>query len=158
MNNIRLNIRNNLKLVQQRGAAVVEFALLLILLLMIVAGIVEFGRTFWYYDALTKATRDGARFLSNARASTTVALDTALQDQAKTMVVNAANSARVPSFSASRVAVSCDPNCNAPTYVTVRISAYPITIGGWIPIFVPTGTTTTWSATLSPYTTMRYMR
>ena len=114
MNNIRLNIRNNLKLVQQRGAAVVEFALLLILLLMIVAGIVEFGRTFWYYDALTKATRDGARFLSNARASTTVALDTALQDQAKTMVVNAANSARVPSFSASRVAVSCDPNSLSP--------------------------------------------
>lgn len=158
MNNIRLNIRNNLKLVQQRGAAVVEFALLLILLLMIVAGIVEFGRTFWYYDALTKATRDGARFLSNARESPNVTLNASHISQARTMVVNAANSARVPSFSASRVAVSCDPNCTAPTYVTVSINAYPITIGGWIPIFVPTGTTTTWSATLSPYTTMRYMR
>ena len=144
---------------KQCGAAVVEFALLLILLLMIVAGIVEFGRTFWYYDALTKATRDGARFLSNARASTTVALDGSLQTQAMTMVVNAANSARVPGFNSSYVTVTCDTACDAtPTYVTVSINAYPITIGGWIPIFVPTGTTTTWSATLSPYTTMRYMR
>jgi Flp pilus assembly protein TadG len=158
MNMIRLNIINNLKLAQQRGAAVVEFALLLILLLMIVAGVIEFGRTFWYYDALTKATRDGARFLSNARASTIVALDPGLQNQAKTMVVNAASLAQVPSFSASDVAVSCDPNCTAPIYVTVSINAYPVTIGGWIPVFVPTGTTTTWSATLSPYTTMRYMR
>lgn len=140
-----------------RGAAAVEFAILLIPLLMIVAGIIEFGRAFWYYDALVKSTRDGARFLSNSRASPALALDSALQDQAKTMVVNAASLAQVPGFLASDVVVSCDPDCNAPTYVTVSINAYPITIGGWIPIVLPTGATT-WNATLSPYTTMRYMR
>jgi len=43
-----------------RGAAVVEFAIVLTLMLLITAGIFEFGRAFEYYDALAKATRDGA--------------------------------------------------------------------------------------------------
>ena len=142
---------------KQRGAAVVEFALLLILLLMIVAGVIEFGRTFWYYDALTKATRDSVRFLSNARASSTVAIDDALKQQAITMVVEAATAANVPNFSEDDVdEVDCDPNCDAPVYLTVRIDAYPVTIGGWIP-FVTSAGATSWGAKLSPSTTMRYM-
>lgn len=158
MNTIRLNNRNNLTLARQRGAAVVELALLLILLLMIVAGIVEFGRTFWYYDALAKATRDGARFLSNAREDTAVALNASHISQAKTMVESAAILAQVPGFNSGYVTVTCDSACGAtPTYVTVSVD-YSVTIGGWIPIFMPTGATTTWSATLSPETTMRYMR
>jgi Flp pilus assembly protein TadG len=160
MNIRRPNMNCNLKLVQQRGVAAVEFALLIILLLMIVAGVIEFGRTFWYYDALTKATRDAARFLSNARVSKDIALDSALINDAETMVMNAATSARVPSTNGNGnydVAITCDTACDVtPTYITVSV-AYQVTIGGWIPIFVPTGTTT-WSATLSPYTTMRYMK
>lgn len=143
-----------------RGSAAVEFALLLIPLLMIVTGIIEFGRTFWYYDALVKGTRDGARFLSISRASPTVALDATLKDQAKNLVVNAANAAKVPNFSAADVAVDCTPaDCVAPDYVTVRIDAYPVKIGGWIPVFVPIPDgAKSWSGTLSPYTAMRYMR
>jgi Flp pilus assembly protein TadG len=158
MNTMQLNnIDANFKLARQRGVAAVEFALLLILLLMIVSGVIEFGRTFWYYDALTKATRDGARFLSDARESTEVALNTTHITTAENMVVDAAISARVSGFDGSHVMVTCDTACDvAPTYITVSV-AYPITIGGWIPIFVPTGTTS-WSATLSPHTTMRYMR
>lgn len=140
----------------QHGAAAIELALLLVLLLMFVAGIVEFGRTFWYYDALTKATRDGARYLSNTRVSTLVALDTATQNQAKQMVVNAATQAQVPSFTTTDVTVTCEPNCDAPVYVIVAINAYPMTIGGWIPILMPVGTAT-WATTLSPSTAMRYM-
>lgn len=139
------------------GAAAVEFAFLIALLLMIVAGIIEFGRAFWYYDALAKATRDGARFLSLARASPSVALDSTLMQQGEQMVVNAANAANVPDFSDADVAVECTPSCTAPTWVTVRIEAYPVTIGGWIPFFLPTGIST-WSSALSPYTSMRYMR
>lgn len=156
MNTTQQKFNCRLGKVKQHGAAVIEFALLLVLLLMFVAGVIEFGRAFWYYDALTKATRDGARYLSNSRVSALVALDTATQDQAKQMVVNAATQAQVPSFTSADVTVSCQPNCDAPVYVTVSINAYPITIGGWIPIFLPIGSTT-WSATLSPSTAMRYM-
>jgi len=152
----QLKFNSRLGLARQQGVAAIEFALLLVLLLMFVAGIVEFGRAFWYYDALTKATRDGARYLSNTRVSALVALDTATQDQAKQMVVNAATQAQVPSFTSADVTVSCEPNCDTPVYVTVAINAYPITIGGWIPIFLPVGSTT-WATTLSPSTAMRYM-
>lgn len=152
----QLKFNSRATLVKQQGAAAIEFALLLVILLMFVAGAIEFGRAFWYYDALTKATRDGARYLSNTRVSALVAIDTATQDQAKQMVVDAAALAQVPSFAAADVTVICEPNCDAPVYVTVAINAYPITIGGWIPIFLPIGTTT-WSTTLSPSTAMRYM-
>ena len=158
MNTFHKNIKNNLAAITQRGAAAVEFALLLIVLLIIVAGIVEFGRTFWYHDALSKATRDGARFLSNERATSTVGLDASLKNEAIAMVVNAADLAKVPDFTGADVAVSCEPNCDAPIYVTVSINAYPISIGRWIPFFVPNDGVTSWNVTLSPSTTMRYMR
>lgn len=163
MGEIKRNIRARRDM---RGVAVVEFALLLFLLLIVVAGIIEFGRTFWYYDALTKATRDGARFLSMSRESTTVALNSAFENNAISMVKNAADMARVPGFLATDVTVICDydagtgtgTDCSTadyiPDYVTVSV-AYPVKIGEWIP-FV-TLVNAPWNATLSPSTTMRYM-
>ncbi len=154
---------------QIRGAAAVEMALLLILLLMIVSGAIEFGRTFWYYDALTKATRDGTRFLStvsvtnmgtSAKTSTTPDC-TNYVPAANSIVYCGAKTAGVPDFLLSHVDVFCDSgtcvNGTKPTNVTVRIHAYQVTIGGWIPVFVPTGTNT-WNASISPSTTMRYMK
>ncbi len=156
---------------EMRGVAVVEFALLISLLLIVVAGVVEFGRTFWYYDALTKATRDGARYLSMTRVSATVALDGTAETNAKTMVKNAADTAKVPNFLVTDIAVDCleivDPDnsdndivtdCSAADYIPdyVKVSlVYPIKIGEWIP-FV-TLMNAPWNVTLSPSTTMRYM-
>jgi len=154
MNMLILN--GNTKPVRQRGAAAVEFALVIVPLLLIIAGIVEFGRTFWYYDALTKSTRDAARYVSNTRVSTSVAVDNDVKDNAKSMVANAVNAAKVPGFSTGYVSVVCDPaDCIAPNYVTVGIVDYPVTIGGWIPIVFYTGNV---NLTLSPATTMRYMK
>ncbi|MCO4860572.1 pilus assembly protein [Cupriavidus sp. WGlv3] len=48
----------------RRGAVAVEFALVLVPLLMLVTGVAEFGRAIYQYNALAKATRDAARFLS----------------------------------------------------------------------------------------------
>lgn len=45
----------------QKGAAVVEFAVILPLLLLIVFGIVEFGLIFYNQAILTNASREGAR-------------------------------------------------------------------------------------------------
>jgi Flp pilus assembly protein TadG len=46
---------------RDRGAAAVEFALLLPVLLMIVFGIVDFGRAYNAQVTLTQAAREGAR-------------------------------------------------------------------------------------------------
>ena len=45
----------------ERGAALVEFALALPLLLVVVAGIVDFGFAFQRYEVITNAAREGAR-------------------------------------------------------------------------------------------------
>lgn len=48
----------------QQGVASVEFAVALPLLLLLLLAIAELGRMLSQYDTLTKATRDGARFLA----------------------------------------------------------------------------------------------
>ena len=45
----------------ERGAAAMEFALVLPLLAALVFGIVDFGRMLWFQEVLVNATRTGAR-------------------------------------------------------------------------------------------------
>jgi len=147
---------------RQRGGAIIEFALVLTLLITIVAGIVDFGRTFWYYDALSKATRNAARTLSvNGVASiASSGVGTARSD-----VNAAAASAGVPSFSTANVAVSClDTNLNtiacadgtAPAGVRVAITGYTMFLGSTIPFLL--GGSTSYTVNLAPGTTMPYMK
>ncbi|MFH1681699.1 MAG: TadE family protein [Candidatus Eisenbacteria bacterium] len=46
---------------RRRGQAVIEFALVLPILLLVLLGITEFGRAFWTLNVLTQAAREGAR-------------------------------------------------------------------------------------------------
>lgn len=132
---------------RQSGAAAVEFAIVIGLLVLITGGIIEFGRVFWYLDALTKATRDGARYLST---SAPLPLDT---NKAKDVVVKAATQAGLPAFDVGKVSIACDGDCNtAPGYVTVAITGYSVAFGSWFVIPLPSGP---WA--LTPHTTMRYM-
>lgn len=152
------------------GAAAVEFAIVISLLVLILGGIIEFGRVLWYLDALTKATRDGARYLSTAAKP----LDSgAAYDKAREIVVKAAKSAAfadqngvwyrgagLPGFDISNVIISCDPSCalpnqvppTTPYYVTVSINNYSVAFGSWFAMPLPSGD---WP--LTPHTTMRYM-
>ena len=45
----------------ERGAQLIEFALVLPLLLLIILGIMDFGLLFQRYEAVTNAAREGAR-------------------------------------------------------------------------------------------------
>lgn len=55
---------------KQRGVAAVEMAFLLVPLIFIVFGITEFGRAFYQYNTVVKATRDAARYLSGQQPGT----------------------------------------------------------------------------------------
>lgn len=46
---------------QQRGATLIEFALVLIIFLTFLLGVVDFARLLWTWNAATEATRWGAR-------------------------------------------------------------------------------------------------
>jgi Flp pilus assembly protein TadG len=50
-----------IKFASQKGAAMVEFALILIPLLLITFGIIEFGMLIYNQQVLTNASREGAR-------------------------------------------------------------------------------------------------
>ncbi|CAG9201409.1 pilus assembly protein TadG [Burkholderia vietnamiensis] len=49
---------------RMRGVAAVEFALVLIPLIVLATGVAEFGRAIYQYETITKATRNAARYLS----------------------------------------------------------------------------------------------
>lgn len=150
---------------RQHGLAVVEFALILTLMISLLAGIFEFGRAFWYYDALTKATRDGARLMSVCDRSTIGSTGVqAAKDAVVFAIADRNKGAGVPGFTTANVDVTCldaafnaGPACSdgtAPGGVRVQIN-YPISIGQFIPFLV--GASSSYSATLAPHTTMRYM-
>jgi Flp pilus assembly protein TadG len=148
---------------RQHGSVIVEFALILTLLISIVAGIVEFGRTFWYYDALSKATRNAARAVS---VSNPASLASSAVGAAKTSVNAAAASAGVPSFSTANVnvvclnsamtVIVCADGSPGPAGVRVSVTGYSVFLGSTIPFLV--GAANTYSINLTPATTMPYMR
>jgi TadE-like protein len=67
---------------RQRGVALVELAISMVVLIVITFGITEFGRAMYQYNTLAKAARDGARFLSTRDAT-----DALAKTQAKCLVV-----------------------------------------------------------------------
>jgi Flp pilus assembly protein TadG len=140
----------------QKGVAAVEFAIIMFVLLLIGAGIVEFGRAFWYYDAMLKGTRDAARYLSSVpTANLSGAATTARQ-----MVVGEAVAGGVPAFSTTNVTVSCAPTACAAAVLPTDISSvtvraqYALGIGAVFPFIGGGGAST---VTLAPHTTMPYL-
>jgi Flp pilus assembly protein TadG len=47
---------------RNKGAAIVEFALGFMLFIMMLVGLMEFGRAVWVYTTVAQATRQGARY------------------------------------------------------------------------------------------------
>ena len=161
----------------QVGGAVIEFAFVMIVLLLIVAGAMGFGRAFWYADALAKSTRDGARLLSTwsifVAANTDAGRILAAQAgavAARDLTISSANAANVsPQLTTGNVLVqcaysafnfvACDQAIN-PVNVRVRITGnnntggFSINLSEWMP-FV--GGQAFGNVDFSPATTMRYM-
>ena len=73
---------------KQAGLATVELALVLPVVLFLLFATAEIGRAFIQHDTLTKAVRDGARYLaSNARSGTGATMNTAAFTEAENRVV-----------------------------------------------------------------------
>lgn len=143
----------------ETGVAAIEFAFVLVFMLFLAGGLVEFGRVLWYYNALAKATRDGARYLSSSSS-----LDVS---GAEALAGAEAAAAGIASADFS-VSVTCDgkscpdpssPGYAAPNYVRTVINLTGSTgnIGTWMPLLLPEGGTASFALALSPATTMRYL-
>ncbi|OAH63542.1 pilus assembly protein TadE [Dietzia cinnamea] len=117
---------------RDRGAAAVEFALVLPILLLLVLGIIEFGRAYHVQTTLSNAARDGVRVM-------------ALQDSSTAAIAAAETSARPLDLSGARIFVTPTTGCSSALtgagLASVTIE-YPFAlISGFLPIddFVLTG-------------------
>jgi len=74
---------------REKGSAVVELAIVFPILLLLFVGTAELGRLFYTYTTLAKATKSGARYLSNSRDFTSSDAPTAANalTHAKSLVV-----------------------------------------------------------------------
>lgn len=91
----------------ERGAVAVEFALVLIPLLLIVFGIIDFGRAYNAQETLTQSARVGARLATLGKSDATV----------KTAVVNAAES----TLNLTAADVSVSGSCTSTDSKTVKV-------------------------------------
>ena len=123
---------------KQRGIAVIEFAFVLIPLLVVLTGITEFGRAMYYYNTLAKSARDAARLMST-QAPTDPDYAT-LQQQARCTAiygnVSCSGSPLLPGLATGMVSF-CDPVSCATTHnnistgpTTGAINLVTVTIGG----------------------------
>ena len=109
----------------EQGVQLLEVAIVIPILLLLFAGVAEFGRYFYEYTTLAKASRVGARYL----ASKSVASATNYETIAKNIVVygNAAGTGSpiLTGLSTSNVTVTYQGGtAGVPDTVTVSITGY----------------------------------
>jgi hypothetical protein len=161
----------------EHGSAMIEFAIIFPILLVLFIGTVELGRLFYTYTTLAKATAVGARYLSTSRNAVngTTTQKTDAKTEAKNLVVCGIKSSAadacddqttvVPGLSIANVLICdnfstpCSPALTAGTikYFKVEIQSYSFAAGVW-DLAAKTGTTTeTFYFPLKPTTEARNM-
>ncbi len=103
---------------EQRGAAAVEFAFIVPLLIVLVLGIAEFGRAFQVQGTLSAAAREGARAM--ALQNDSAAARTAVRD---------ATTSLAPGVTDEQIAITPDtcPTTDAGSTTNVRVTVtYPM--------------------------------
>jgi Flp pilus assembly protein TadG len=105
-------LKNRLR--SERGAEVVEFALVLPMLLLLGLGICDFGMLFQRYEVVTNAAREGAR-------AGAVGLTAAQVTAVVQTYLNAGGLTATPTIQVTETTIGANPSLNA-----VRVSvAYP---------------------------------
>ena len=87
----------------QRGQTLVEFALVVMVFLVIVFGLLEFSRALWTWNTIVQATRAGARF---AVVETPTATDVEIKNYVAYLNTTGTGDPVLPGLTASNVTVS----------------------------------------------------
>jgi Flp pilus assembly protein TadG len=129
------------KFQSEKGAAAVEFALLLPLLMMIVFGIIEFGFALYRQSVLTNASREGARLgiVQSVQAITNAQISNAVDTYLTVAGINPGNVGR--------------------TILTTGVTGSPVRVTLTLPYtftVLPGLTSVTPSITLTAWTEMRH--
>jgi Flp pilus assembly protein TadG len=115
----------------ERGAEIVELAIVLPMLAILLIGGIEVGRAFYTYNILTKSIRDAVRYVSADSISTTGVIPPATITKAKNLAVygniSGTGSPVAPGFSTSDVSIPAGNVVSTDKiYVTVSAAySYP---------------------------------
>ena len=108
-----------------RGAAAVEMALVMPLLIAMIVGIIDFSRIFNAELQLSQAAREGARMASLLPQTTTSAIvsadETAIKTRAQLAAANPAFGAALPASGVVVVAPYCTGTAGPSDVATVRV-------------------------------------
>ena len=129
---------------RERGNALIEFALSFFLIFAVFSGIFQFAYSFYVYNTLVVAVREGARYASlKPYDSTTTTPTSGFRNAVRNMVVygdpNPANGAQpiVPGIQTSNVTLTVTGGgagtLTAPTQMTVSITGFSVdaVFGTW---------------------------
>jgi Flp pilus assembly protein TadG len=109
----------------ERGAALVEFSICATLFLTVIFGVLEFGRLLWTHNALTDATRRGARYATNqTRADLSASVMQKLQNKMLYDTETAGTTPLVNGLKPEQIKVSYDNYGIGKGSVTVKIEGY----------------------------------
>ncbi|MDF1501874.1 TadE/TadG family type IV pilus assembly protein [Roseisolibacter sp. H3M3-2] len=98
-----------------RGAAVVEFALVVPVLFLIVFAVIDFGRALWTLNVLTSGVREGAR-AGSTEATTALAIDSA-----KARTARYINGILGTSLTAANITATYDGTTGSATFGQIRV-------------------------------------
>ena len=140
------------------GTQMIEFAIVFPVLLLLFAGTAELGRLFYTYTTLAKATRGGARYLSlvtDVNASTTAGKNMVMCGNAAGCGGAGQPAVILPNLNANNIVITPPVNGVGTKYVKVEIVSYT-----YQPLVFDLNAMTggNFNLTLTPSTTMRYMR
>lgn len=116
----------------QRGTATIEFSILIVPLLLLLFGVVEYGRAIYQYNTLVKAVRDATRFLTAVAPGTNHASAKCLAVYGDT---NCSGTTLVKALTTDMVAI-CDANSCAGTHAGQQtgsgtVNLVTITVNGY---------------------------
>ena len=114
-------IRRRFNLKSERGAALVEFALVVPFLMLIMCATIDFGLAVYTLNNLTAAVREGGRFASS-RIPAPAANDIEVQNRVWTYLSQMNNNGLTEAQVRAKItSTAMDANGN----ITVKITAYP---------------------------------
>jgi Flp pilus assembly protein TadG len=103
----------------RKGQSMVEFSLVFVLFLTMMAGLFEFGRALWVYTTLAHATREGARYAMVHGANNSVTNDQIIaRVRAQAIGLSPGDITVTPNYS---------PNNQIGSFVTIQ-ATYPFSM------------------------------
>ena len=122
------SVRTTNRLQSERGAELIEFALVLPLLLFVIMGLIDFGFMFQRYEAVTNAAREGARMGVLVPAVATPGMYTATNAQDRALAYLDASGLSGALHTCNTGAIAPGTRCALMTTSTITIPSTTLTV------------------------------